>query len=130
MGAPSHPKLYHHIAQIHIDEARSARVNYQSSPYRTPLLHCFKAHSFTHTLTHASPVIILSGFLLATTIIPTLRYNVKNHLASLFTPVLGADNLNGLVLGLVTGYLDFGAGLLAKVVDGATAGTNDKPFSC
>jgi hypothetical protein len=64
---------------------------------------------------------------LLATAIATLRHNVEDQLACLLTPFLGTNNLDCLVLGLVTGDLDLGAGLLAKVVDSATTGTDDKP---
>ena len=67
---------------------------------------------------------------LSTTAITTLGDDVKDHLASVFTAVLGTNNLNSLVLGLVTGNLDLGTSLLAEVVDGSTTGSDDEPMTC
>jgi hypothetical protein len=65
-----------------------------------------------------------------TTAITPLGDNVKDHLAGLFAAVLGSDNLDGLVLGLVTGDLDLCARLLAEIVYGGTTGSDNKPVRC
>ena len=62
--------------------------------------------------------------------VAALGHNLQNHLARLFTAIPCADNLDSLVLCLITGYLDLGTSLLAKVVDGATTGTDDQPAEC
>ena len=67
---------------------------------------------------------------LFTAAVTSLGHNVENELARLLAAVPGADNLNGLVLGLVARNLDLGASLLAKVVDGATTRADDKPMTC
>jgi hypothetical protein len=59
--------------------------------------------------------------------VATLGDNVKDHLSRLLTPILGPDNLNSLVLGLVTRDLDLSASLLAEIVDSRTTGTDDEP---
>lgn len=64
--------------------------------------------------------------LLATTV-ATLGHNIEDHLAGLLAAFLRANDLDGLILGLVAWHLDLGAGLLAEVVDGASTGTDDKP---
>ena len=64
------------------------------------------------------------------TTVAALSNDFENQLASLFTTVLGADNLNSLVLGLVARNLDLGASLLAELVDGGTSLSDDKPMSC
>jgi hypothetical protein len=63
--------------------------------------------------------------LLATTLV--VRNNLKDHTAGLLAPLLCADNLDGLVLGLIAGHLDLGTSLLAEVVNGATTGSDNEP---
>jgi len=65
-----------------------------------------------------------------TATVSTLGNDVEDHLASLFATLPGTDNLNGLVLGLVTGDLDLGARLLAKVVDGSTSRSDNESMTC
>jgi hypothetical protein len=71
----------------------------------------------------------LSALPTATTV-TTLGYDVEDHLASLFAAVLGTDDLDSLVLGLVARNLNLCAGLLAKVVDCGTTGSDDEPVRC
>jgi hypothetical protein len=71
----------------------------------------------------------LSAFPTATAV-TALGDDVKNHLSRLLTPVLGPNNLNSLVLGLIAGDLDLSASLLAEVVDGSTTGADDEPVMC
>lgn len=59
--------------------------------------------------------------------VTTLGDNVEDQLASLLATVFGTDNLNGLILGLVTGDLDLGTRLLAKIVDGGTSRSDNEP---
>lgn len=61
--------------------------------------------------------------------VSALSDNFQYHLASLFTPILSTCDLDSLILGLVTGDLDLGAGLLAEVVDRAATGTDNEPTS-
>jgi hypothetical protein len=68
----------------------------------------------------------LSAF--PTTAVATLGDDLKDHLASIFTAVLGTNNLNSLIFGLVAGDLDLGAGLLAEIVDGSATGSDDEPI--
>lgn len=67
---------------------------------------------------------------LPTTAVTTFGHNVEDQLASLFASVPGADNLNGLILGLVTGDLDLGTRLLAEVVDGGATRSDNEPATC
>jgi hypothetical protein len=64
---------------------------------------------------------------LLTTTVTALGNDIKNHLACLLTALPCANNLNGLILRLVARDLDLGAGLLAEIVDGATARADDEP---
>jgi hypothetical protein len=63
--------------------------------------------------------------LLATTLV--VRNNLKDHTASLLASLLCADDLDGLVLGLIAGHLNLGTSLLAEVVNGATTGSDNEP---
>lgn len=67
---------------------------------------------------------------LPTTAVTTFGHNIEDQLASLFTSVPGADNFNGLILGLVTGDLDLGTRLLAKLVDGRATRSDNEPAIC
>lgn len=62
------------------------------------------------------------------TTITTLGDDVKDQPASLFTTILGTDNLNSLILGLVTRDLDLSTSLLAKIIDGGTARSDNEPM--
>jgi hypothetical protein len=71
----------------------------------------------------------LSALPTATTV-TTPGHDVEDHLASLFAAILGTDDLDSLVLGLVARNLNLGAGLLAKVIDCGTTGSDDEPARC
>jgi hypothetical protein len=62
--------------------------------------------------------------------VATLGDDIKDHLARLFATVLGADNLDSFILGLVAGYLDLSTRLLAEVIDGAASRSDDEPIIC
>jgi hypothetical protein len=87
--------------------------------------------STTYFLCHMNKTFTsrLSAFAAAATV-ATLGDDIKNHLARLFAAVLGTDNLDSLILGLVARYLDLGACLLAEVVDGAASRSDDEPIMC
>ena len=72
---------------------------------------------------------LLVGALLPTSV-AAFGDNLQDQLARLFTAVFGTHDLDSFVLSLVARDLDLSAGLLAEIVDGATAGADHKSTYC
>jgi hypothetical protein len=104
---------------------QSISITFLYAHTRSIQRHAIFDASFFHTHRHK----LLGGrdSLLATSTVTALGHNVQNHLACLLAPLLRADNLNRLVLGLVAWNLDFSTRLLAEIVDGATTRADNKP---
>lgn len=65
-----------------------------------------------------------------TAAVTTPGNDIEDHLACLLATILGTNNLNRLILGLVAGHLDLCAGLFTEIVDCGTAGPDNKPGTC